>query len=1749
MENGYISYLSDLTGNYSQRLRQNGSGTNVVTVGSKQMLNCSNVNTGFYSNLPLSTSNTFFMVIRYRPNSVSIPDLGGFVQHGNRDTDWSIVKKPDTDNTIILKSYNDNSTGLTLSQNTSYILVSRLGASGMHSREFWAYSEDGTSSYATGSGVSISIGTQYMYIGNSSSNHSCRSYIGEMMYYNTPISNSDLSNNLMYLQAKWFNAPSSTKIVSFVGNGTANIIATQDICGNYDTGSVSSLLRVGATVPTVGTFTVSSTTKTYGDGPFTLTPPTSNSNGAFRFTSSDSSIISISGTTATIVGGGTVDITVTQDPSGSFTRKSVTTTFTVQPKNPNLRNFADIVRSYILEGGFTVTDPETDGPGSFIFSSSDSAVVSNRGTGISSFTITGGGTATITATQISSQNYAESNISATVTINPITPSASYSNFSRAFDVGTFTIPPPTTASNGAISYTSSDESVATISGSTVTIKKVGETTITASIAATASYLTRDISAVFTVTRGTPTISGLSAQTRTMTQPPFTLSPTSTSNGTFTYVSDNSGIVFMSNSGTTFNVASVGTATITATITQDTSGNYNSRNYSFTIAVVRATSNLSSATFTVPNGMTYGDTPVNIITAPTSDSSGAITYITANSSKATINLTTGAITAVGEGYVNFIAVQAETPVHNSSILYSNNMYVARKTVTQTRASPYSSSTITKYYGDASFQLVSTTESIGSVIFSLSNSSVVSLSSSTKTANITINNVGSVVITAIQLANSQYSTQNDLTWTLTVEKGTTTLSGMTPTLSKNVTDAPFTVAVSSASAGTKSYALSNPDSSNVLVVNSSTGVVTLKGAGTATIIASQAASSLYNAPESFACTVTVAEAGTSLQGSTLTSARVFDNVDMSGASLSNTTVTGVSFAGATLSNAVLTSATVRNATLTNTNMVGATLTNADVSGTSFAGATMTRVTMTGATLTNSTLTSADLSGASMANTTITGSTFTSSTMTNAVLTDATLTNSTLTSAVLTGASLVRANVTGSTFVGASLAGADMSGATVTNANFTNANISGANITNVAFSPLQKIQLLKNTNNRAISGIQVGDVSGSVVLAAISGTSPAVSIPNIAAAAVKVVIPTTSTVSSAALTNVVLDTTTSDKFYFPINEGEYFQILGVKYYTDSGVVKNAETNATVEVISYGSKSIWLIAGSIIASVLAVNTISASTFTVASSKLDTDAPFNITVAPTSNSDAPIVYSSNHTSVATIHPSTGVITIHSQGYVRFIATQAATLLYEAGSITSNELYVNKLVNFTLSGLNQAITMATSGLLDASAVSLETADATAVFYVKLSDMTDIFKYQTDSFDMSDISATDLKYYVFNRKWPAALKINPAHAMLNKVESNGMLGTVGLFDANKMLAKHDFLRYLSLKLFNTIHGVDLFNNETDLLENATYWGEDVRTNIHNILTGISTTSSDETMSYDASGNKYLTNSTTSNTNLCRELVRQLLAGAPSRFGNIANANLPQGIPLIEGDTINFKITFNPAPSQDTLTGVEIIPSRSYMVKLVMKSTITGSNENTPVIDSYMYPNAYPYSSSVVSYAATESSSAVYNIYSPPAPMPFARFGFDGWYYTNSTAWVTTSARNHIKWLLPPNSGSSTVGSLLYIRANLKIHNKVALPYIMVYTQSGSSRKYPVTNTGALANGGVYSFYVNFNSYTTQPAMIGYTNAALANTTGNGSFASNEVILNIALETDSSAGAGTVDFTLSSVIIGDASGEKEYGFEADVPTAYP
>jgi len=73
--------------------------------------------------------------------------------------------------------------------------------------------------------------------------------------------------------------------------------------------------------PTLGAFTVPA--KVAGAANFTLTAPTTNSAGAFTYTSSNLNVATISGSTVTVVGAGTSTITATQAAAGGYAAISV----------------------------------------------------------------------------------------------------------------------------------------------------------------------------------------------------------------------------------------------------------------------------------------------------------------------------------------------------------------------------------------------------------------------------------------------------------------------------------------------------------------------------------------------------------------------------------------------------------------------------------------------------------------------------------------------------------------------------------------------------------------------------------------------------------------------------------------------------------------------------------------------------------------------------------------------------------------------------------------------------------------------------------------------------------------------------------------------------------------------------------------------------------------------------------------------------------------------------------------------------------------------------------------------------------------------------------------------------------------------------------------------------------------------------------------------------------------------------------
>jgi hypothetical protein len=87
----------------------------------------------------------------------------------------------------------------------------------------------------------------------------------------------------------------------------------------------SVVISSGSISPTI---TFANLSKTFGNAPFTLSP-TSDSPGAFTFTSSNTSVATISGSTVTIVANGISTITATQASSGNYSSATATATLTV----------------------------------------------------------------------------------------------------------------------------------------------------------------------------------------------------------------------------------------------------------------------------------------------------------------------------------------------------------------------------------------------------------------------------------------------------------------------------------------------------------------------------------------------------------------------------------------------------------------------------------------------------------------------------------------------------------------------------------------------------------------------------------------------------------------------------------------------------------------------------------------------------------------------------------------------------------------------------------------------------------------------------------------------------------------------------------------------------------------------------------------------------------------------------------------------------------------------------------------------------------------------------------------------------------------------------------------------------------------------------------------------------------------------------------------------------------------------------
>jgi hypothetical protein len=273
-------------------------------------------------------------------------------------------------------------------------------------------------------------------------------------------------------------------------------------------------------------------------------------------------------------------------------------------------------------------------------------------------------------------------------------------------------------------------------------------------------------------------------------------------------------------------------------------------------------------------------------------------------------------------------------------------------------------------------------------------------------------------------------------------------------------------------------------------------------------------------------------------------------------------------------------------------------------------------------------------------------------------------------------------------------------------------------------------------------------------------------------------------------------------------------------------------------------------------------------------------------------------------------------------------------------------IHFVLDALSTSGTMLEQATIDGISTSTLDVSAISIYYISETDIQNIFKVRTDSNDVNDISLTDLKHFIHMDKWPHNLTLNPVNGMMDQPQSTNSISNVNI--PNKMLVKHDFIRYLAKNLFNTPQGVDLFNNERELVQNLNTLGNNAfQTDISSVLWKYSTysTHSNETgfVVDDVTGLKATTNDNTSDENICWVLLNTLLAKAPNRFKNLENVIDSDGVfslPIFVGDTINFTFDITPANNQHLLTNSSEIVSRKYQIKIVVDD---GAGINTLPID--------------------------------------------------------------------------------------------------------------------------------------------------------------------------------------------------------------
>jgi uncharacterized repeat protein (TIGR02543 family) len=626
----------------------------------------------------------------------------------------------------------------------------------------------------------------------------------------------------------------SSGIVTFNAAGSCVINYNQAGNSNYYAATqVTETLVIGKATPTFSTW--SNVSKSFGDSAFTVTAPsvTGSIPGTFQYSSATTSVMSVSGSTLTVVGVGTSVITATFTPTDStnYNSATISMTVTINKGIPIINTWNSNWRSRTYgNANFNLDVATANVPGTFVYTSGSPSVISLNGRNA---TVAGAGTAIVTAsfTPTDTTNY-ESTATASLTFNVLknTPSLTWNNFSKSMGDSSFVLAAPTSTTPGTFTYTSATPGVISLNGDVATVTGIGTSLITANFTPTDTnnYGTTTKTITITVDATAQTI------TRTSTSP---ISPVRYETYTPTATASSSLSVAITIASGSTSVCSIASGVVTFNTVGNCVIQYNQSGDATYSAATQVTETLAigqeTPTFNWISGTSriYGASSFDLAT-PESSTPGTWIYSSGSPSVASISGSTVTIVGYGSSIITATFTPTDATNYVSGGTVTMNFLVAKAALAVTASSH------TVAYGDA---IPSITPVYSGFVNGDSSTVVSGISCSTSYTTTTA--VGSTGSNCTGVSASNYSVTYS-SGVITVNPKGLTISGLTGIskefdggLSGSVTGTPSLVGVVNSDnvllSGTPTFTFASANVANGITVTASGYTLTGTTAGNYTL----------------------------------------------------------------------------------------------------------------------------------------------------------------------------------------------------------------------------------------------------------------------------------------------------------------------------------------------------------------------------------------------------------------------------------------------------------------------------------------------------------------------------------------------------------------------------------------------------------------------------------------------------------------------------------------------------------------------------------------------------------------------------------------------------------------------------------------------------------------------------------------------------------------------------------------------------